>query len=632
MPTTLEHHPEVKGDTSTPNPARSESFENVHQEAQPDEKSGSDESSQKKKQTQQPQTTYNGSPRRKFINRSTSNGNHQNGNRQNRNSSANGKRFTNDANNNANVNKQPHFKSSSTTQLKPPPQSEQHQKLPNGHVEPMKKPQNKFRSITKSSNNVTYHYDNKSSAPETTKPSDCFNGCGDTRENGNTALTQNGDDNTPRKYSMEFLHRVGYKISNNSQSVVQSSPKALKNEASLMALKLALGDNSGNYTHLYSGAMYGNQVMMQQQQFQYARFQQIHQQQQLQQMQRTQQGMYARNQQHDTFQRRMYQQAIYPDQEVPPNPLTCRCVPGQQQHQQQPIQRNYQHHTYSPSYQHRKQGDRRDFHNNSKKNRQGFGYQNGGNFKSHKDFHQNHRIGPLAKSQSFSEDDSNVRKNLNYNRTISEDHAFRSLSPTPPSSSKSSSPGASEKFVAKDATLTAENNFELADDSASTASSSGPPVIASFVSDMKVSVSTPTLLGPEEPARNVDYWIDNNFGSSLHNQLSFSAENLDYIHREPPITIIKRPPSVNGMTKRSYHPLQRSLLYDPQYPFEYYLARAEESEMRIAPPTLRMGSEFDTLSSQMWDKFQQFQQTRETYHSKMVLWRDLHNAVRVSFI
>lgn len=85
------------------------------------------------------------------------------------------------------------------------------------------------------------------------------------------------------------------------------------------------------------------------------------------------------------------------------------------------------------------------------------------------------------------------------------------------------------------------------------------------------------------------------------------------------------------MSKRSYHPLQRSPLYDPQFPFEYYLSRAEETEMRTAPPNLRMGSKFDTLSSQMWDKFQQYQQTRETYHSKMVLWRYLHNAVRVSF-
>lgn len=609
MPTTLEIRSDVKIDANSNIPARIE----FQKESQSEAVTSNDENAQKKKSTQQVQQPA-GSPRRKFMNRNNSN--HQNGHRQNRNNSANGKRFTHDANNNTSSNKQPHFpKSSSTTLVKTLP-NEYQQKQPNGHVEPIKKPQPKLRSITKSGQSGNYHYDNMNQkAAESSVASNSYNGCGD----ANSHIAPNGDDNTYRKYTKEFLQQVGYKIATNSSpSVAQNSPKSMKNldDASVLALKLAFGDNSGNYTHFYSNAMYNNQLMIQQQ-YQYARYHQQH----LQNLQRTQQRVYPRNQ-NDNYQQRMYHHALYHEQDVPV-PLECHCAPsaGQQRQQQQmQMQRSFPPQTYSPSYQNRKHSDRRDFQGNMRKNRQGFGHQNGNFNKSNKDFHQNHRNGPpLAKSQSFSEDDSTARKNLNYSRTISEDNAFRSLSPTPPSSSKSSSPGAVEKEIV--------NN---ADDTESTrsASSTGTPISVSFVGDLKVSVSTPTLLEPDEPVRNVNVWIDSNFSAALHNGLSCSAENLSC--RDPPITIIKRPPSVNGqMSRRSYHPLQRSPSYDPQNPFDYFLARAEESEMRIAPSNLRVGSKWDTLSSQMWEKFQDCQQKRETYYSKMVLWRDLYHEVRV---
>lgn len=477
-----------------------------------------------KKKQQQP-INYSSSPRRKFVNRS---GGSQN-NRHNRNNSGN--KRTSDPNNNK-------------QQLNNFKQTQPHHGDYNN-----KKPQQKYRSITKNGN---YQYETSTSAPPSLD---------------NEPIDKT--DNAPRKYSMEFLQQVGYKMS----SVSLQSPKTPKNadEANLMALNMALGDNSGYYTHFFSGSMYApsNQmILQQQQQYQtYSRQQQYHQPQQ--QIQR----MYGRN-----FQRwpAMYE----PEQTSVP----CHC-PQQQITAQRSYQQSYNN---SPSNQQRGKNNREYRATDTKKTRH-TGYQNERNTKS-RDYRN---VPPIIKSNSFNDDDQKRHSH----------HGYRSLSPTPPGSSKSSSPGAVEK------------NHE--EDSAST--SSGP----SYNGEMKVSLSTPVLLQPDEPAANVSLWINNNFEGALHNGLSYSADHLNI----PPITIIKRPASSG---KRSIVTLRNNPQYDPQYPFEYYLSRSDESEMRVAPTSFRTGTKYDRLSEQMWEKFQMFQQSHLTYHSKMVIWRDLYNAVKVS--
>lgn len=633
MPTPFEVSVETK-DSSSISKIENELTHKEHSTADPDVLKCIENFPKKKQQPQQQQqTTSNGSPRRKFVNRSTNTT--QNVGRHTRNSSLN-KRATSDTNNNTNnIGKPFPFKVPSLAQPKVVHSDYQpHQKLPNGHVEISKKPFNKFRSITKSNPVGSNHFDDLSahnSAPEDSSSSQSPNLATDAGNQGSLE-----SDALPRKYSIDFLHQVGYKYSNAaSLNIAQQSPKSTKqmDDAGLLALKIALGDNSGYYNHFYASSMYGSQMMLhhhqQQQQYQqsYSRFQQSQQQQHIQRFQR----MYPRPSQ-DNYQR-IYQQSVYPDQE--PTSLPCHCP----QQLGQNLQRGYQQsYTNSPSFQNRAKADRREFRDNTKKNhRPNYNYQNGANgernYKPNKEFQ--HRNGPLGKSHSFNEDDSNKRKGSNYNRLNSEEQAFRSLSPTPPGSSKSSSPGAVEKCSDKEVTITNGLNFELADDSASNASassSSGPSGSTSYLSDMKVSLSAPILLATEEPTKNVNLWIDNNFGSALHNGLSISAEHLNLNFRDVPITIIKRPPSANGDNKRYPHRVQRSIstpAYDPQYPFDYYLARSEQSEMRVAPHNLRCGTKYDRMSEDMWKKFQMFQQTRQTYHKKMVLWRDLHNSVKV---
>jgi hypothetical protein len=518
-------------------PSPSEAKDNVVKETTEKENLASDDGKKK-----QQSMNYNASPRRKCVRSASAN---QNGNRQNRNNSGN--KRPNDMNNN---NKQQigNYKQ---------PQQQHH------HAEYNKKqPQHqKYRSITKNGN---YHYESPASAPPSLD---------------NEPIEK--ADNVQRKYSMDFLHQVGYKMSNVSMQPQQQqqSPKTPKivDDANLMALKIALGDNSGYYTHFYSGSMYGhgNQMILQQQQQQqqyqtYSRYQQS---------QQHLQRLYGRN-----YQRwpTMY--------EPEPTSLPCHCP----QQQQIPAQRSYQQtYTNSPTYQPRgKNGERREYReyrpNDSKKTRH-LGFQNDRNFKS-RDYRN---IPPIIKTHSLTEED--VKRHTN--------QSYRSLSPTPPGSSKSSSPGAIEK--------------SHEEDSAST--SSGP----SYNGDMKVSLSAPVLLAPDEPVKSVNLWINNNFGGTLHNGLSYSAEHLNI----PPITIIKRPPS--SMTgKRNF---RNSPSYDPQYPFDYYLSRCDESEVRVAPISFRSGTKYDRLSEQMWEKFQMSQQSRITYHSKMVIWRDLYNSVKVSF-
>lgn len=573
----------------------------------------SQESNQKKKQQPPQLVSFNGSPRRKFQNRQ------MNGNTHNRNNSVN-KRTTNDTNNNSNA-KQLSYRAPST---QPKDAHREYQHHHNGHMDQSKASNHRARSITKSNyqNQDYFQSSQKSSPPD---PSAMKNPnfeaySGDPGRNGHPQKNAGDVESAPRKYSLDFLHQVGHKMTNVGLVQQQYSPKTTKHQddVNLMALKVALGDNSGNYNHFYSSGMYGNHIMLQQQQqYQqqnYSRYQPSHQQ-----VQRAPQFS-----QQDNF-HRMFKPPMYHDQE--PKSLPCHCPQPVQQQMQRSFQPSYNN---SPSYQNRNKNERRDFRDNTKKHRHGYGFQNGGNsdrngFKSNKD----NRYGQLGKSHSFNDDDSGKRKDVEHPRNNAVELAYRSLSPTPPTSSKSSSPGAQDK----DLLSTTESNYELVDDSASTASvsSSNPSGSASLVSEMKISSSAPILLAPDEPL-NVNVWIDNNFGSALNNGLSVSAEHLNM--REVPIKIIKRPPSSsNGSNRRNFHPIPRNFpTYDPQSPFDYYLARAEDSEMRVMPPSLRCGSIWDNLSVDMWERFQGFQQSCSTYQSKMIIWRDLFNAMKVKLV
>jgi hypothetical protein len=589
--------------------------------------------------------SFNG---RRFNPRST-NGN-QNGNRQNRNTSVN-KRSNGDANNNQNShngNKQYNFKTLGAPQQKIM-QSDyhQHQKTSNGHVDQSKKNAQKYtRSITKSGQVGRYHESSSRNSPPVESPAsispvfDAMNGAGDSlnMHPPTSQHNQKDADGFNRKYSVDFLHQVGYKMSN-SPGMAQNSPKFTKplDDAKLSALKMALGDNSDYYTHFYASSMYGNPNIIQQQQQQQlqqnfnSRFQQNQNQ-----VQQRMQRMYHRGQVENYH--RLYQQQVYNEIETPV--LSCQCPPNVQLHYQR--SGGYQQAYNSPSYQNRNKTDRNNFQNNKKTrqgtNHVGFSYQNGNNDRNFKK--DNNRSGPIGKSHSFNEEISYNRVSQPFQRSNTNEPAFRSLSPTPPSSSKSSSPGAVDKCIEKDLPRSNGSSSELADDSASTASassSSGPSGLASFVSDMKNSLSAPILMIPEEPTKNINLWINNNFhGGALHSGLSLSAEHINLNYRETPITIIKRPASSIVAIKK---PLQGDqtvvrdvkTTYDLQKPFEYYLTRTDGSETRRPPVSFQKPSKWDQLSDDMWERFQLHQQSRLTYQKKMLLWRDLYDSLKVSF-
>lgn len=58
-----------------------------------------------------------------------------------------------------------------------------------------------------------------------------------------------GDHDVPRKYSKNFLHEVGYKL---------TSPKQVEE----MAMRMALGDNSAYFGHYFARQLYGTQTQM----------------------------------------------------------------------------------------------------------------------------------------------------------------------------------------------------------------------------------------------------------------------------------------------------------------------------------------------------------------------------------
>lgn len=550
--------------------------------------------------------------------------NPQNGNRQNRNHSLN-KKTSSDSNNNngSTASKQYNgFKAPAMTQQqKMMPTDYQNHKL-SGQGELQKKPSSlpsythKYRTITKSSSH--YLYDDYSPGIDHHAPSFPAEFHGENSKNSHNIMSNQQGNETNRKYSKDYLSA--------GLPPVMQSPKILKNNDD-MSLKMAFGDNSKNYGHFVS---YGNQLyssnhmMLQpsyQQSYQRAAYQQLHHQ-EAQRLQRIYQ------QPHENYQR-MYQQAMYG--EPHPDPSKCNC--SQSQHQSQGYSQQQNGYTQSPSFNNRPKGDRRDYRDNhSKKNRGGYGgtYQNSNlngdrnHNPSHKKEFQN-RQPHLNKSHSFNDDDK--RKNSGFQRVNSEDQCFRSLSPTPPSSSKSSSPGAPDRFIEKECAVSNDSALELVDDAVSTASSG-----QSYVGDHMVgSRSAPELLEQEEPVANVNHWMDSHYGgSAFHNGLSLSAEHLGF--REHPYTIIKRPLEVSEPKKSISMPIMRQTFnppYDPQNPFDYYLSRSKESVVLDPPADLECNSQWDLVSKQMWMKFREYQQSHQTYTRKMLMWRDLHNAMKV---
>ncbi|CAG9809528.1 unnamed protein product [Chironomus riparius] len=437
-----------------------------------------------------------------------------------------------------------------------------------------------------------------------------------------------------RKYSMDFLQHIGHQFKNISaiqnktpQKQPQQQQKVL-DDNNVIALKMAFGDNSGYYNHLYSGAMYTNQLFFQQQQqYQsYARYQNQHMQQRV--------RVYPR--QDNTNYQRVYQQQdpqLNCVQQPPQNSYHNAYYPQQQQ-QQQPQHNSFQ-------YQNHRAKQNRD---QSRKNRQNGNNNNANSTNDRNNFNNNSNSNnkKLSDQQnarlSHSKSDSaqyeeNKRKNLMYVRTNSED--YRSLSPTPPSSVKSTSPGIQETNKNCDTKETMTS--DMIDDSASTTSSHSAMSSSSGSKELPITPTillTPTYTDNEMTSNkenNVNSWINNTNFTPINNVLSASAEQLNVRHVETPITIIKRPPSVNGITTTPTHPIPRNFTlptYDPTYPFEYYYARGERCEMREEPINLGCGSIWDHVSFEIWNKFQLYQQTRETYRSKMILWRDLYEYIK----
>ena len=540
--------------------------------------------------------------------------------------------------------------------------SDNYQEILNGNNNQVKKPVPKHRVVksTSASSNYDDYSNNKTVRVDTQLSNGDKNISDDSGINLNTSVSTSNNSDTRlqydhlmagdnesinRKYSMDFLHQVGHHYKNiSSNSIVQNKtpqkqlqnppqPKVLEDN-NLIALKMAFGDNSGYYNHLYSGAMYTNQLFFQhQQQYQqnYPRYQNQHMQQRVRVYPRQDNNNYQRiyqpepqiNRQQPQQQPNSYHNGYYNPQQ-------------QQQHQQQQQQNN------SFQFQNHRAKQNRD---QNRKNRQNGNNNNANstndrnNFNINNSSNNNKKLSDQNARLSHSKSDSaqyeeNKRKNLMYIRTNSED--YRSLSPTPPSSVKSASPGIQE---IKNCDTKETTTSELIDDSASNSSTQSA---MSFSSGSKELPMTPTiLLTPtstdnemtSNKENNVNSWINNNNFTPINNVLSASAEQLNLRPVETPITIIKRPPSANGMTTTPTHPIPRNFTlptYDPTYPFDYYFARGERCEMREEPINLSCGSIWDHVSLEIWNKFQVFQQTRDTYRSKMILWRDLYEFIKVS--
>lgn len=60
-----------------------------------------------------------------------------------------------------------------------------------------------------------------------------------------------------------------------------------------------------------------------------------------------------------------------------------------------------------------------------------------------------------------------------------------------------------------------------------------------------------------------------------------------------------------------------------------FLNRAPYVEVKDTPQNLKVGSKWDRLSVQVWDKFMLFQQKEDTYTKKMKMWKNLLCTVQV---
>lgn len=92
----------------------------------------------------------------------------------------------------------------------------------------------------------------------------------------------------------------------------------------------------------------------------------------------------------------------------------------------------------------------------------------------------------------------------------------------------------------------------------------------------------------------------------------------------------RKPGNLNQFTfNRLSNYNDNSSLYTPP---DRFLTRAHLVEIKTAPDTLVNGSQWDSLSQMIWDKFQASQQSENTYKKKMYLWRYLYLCVKVSIL
>lgn len=395
-----------------------------------------------------------------------------------------------------------------------------------------------------------------------------------------------------RKYTKNFLNDIGMKLTTTTSAV---SPRPTRDE---MSLRMALGDNSFSYAQLGAAGYFGNQLVMQQQQqqqqyYSYQRYQTQH---QLQQLRMQRNGGYKLQ---------------YDDQ------AQCNCPTQTQVPHERNVQYCYQS---SPSYTNQNKQQRDYRYSDKNKSRQ---YNNQHGFHHNNNNHHHHNRGGngfIEKSQSFNEDDA--RRNSRTFPTLNlENTTYRSLSPTPPSSSKSSSPGVQEKSMLEATT----------DDSESIASNTSS--VHNFTIDQtlkspaeNISSSVPLLVSDFAAANNVSYWVSR---GKLHNGHSVSAEEIHVMPRET--FTFKRPGSVHGQKR------VQILKHNPTTPYPEYLDifdvhtdHCKNSEVLSVPPNLLCKSQFDTLSQAMWSKFAKFQQKTATYQKKIDIWRELHDSLRVS--
>lgn len=521
-------------------------------------------------QQHQKKKNFNQSPRRK--NSTTTRSMNNNVATNNRRNQGFQRRNNNNNNNNETSNKQ----QQSSMYNK---QSNQQQKvnmnmngLSNNQQDSSKKQQKSYHRTMFKSHNGNYQYELQTDS--TSAPPSLDNEYL-TRQQINNSPGDKHD--VPRKYSKNFLNDIGYKL---------TSPKQMDE----MSLRLALGDNSQYFNHFVSGQFFGNQMMIPQHQYYQSlpRYQTQHL--QLQRMQRNHTGNYNKTQ---------YEQD--------PQSLPCHCP-------QTPITqtRNVQYYQNSPNFSNQNKRDYR-YGDKNKNRHYNNGYHNNNN-------NNNHR-GYIEKSQSFNEEDTRQSTKSYPSMNQMENQVYRSLSPTPPSSSKSSSPGVQEKCL------------ETTDDSESTAS--GASSAPGFFNETNlkspnenISLSAPILLAPDYQAvKNVSYWVDNS-SNKLHNGHSVSAEEIHNMSREN--HHFKRPIAIHGNKRIQILKHNPTPYSDNVDIFDIHMKHCESSEIQCIPSSLLCQSNFDQLSSDMWQKFLANQQKALTYQRKIDIWRELHTSLKVS--